>query len=116
HKLAQVGTETFAAADKTQANAIAVQLRHFLFLQETREQVHQTTDFLAWTLPVFAAEGEQSQTGNTIFGAALDHGARALGTSAVTSKATSTTLLQPAVVAIHDDGDMPGQGSDVLKP
>ena len=104
--------EAAAVADDFQADVVLMQLADFAF-QHLEEQLHQEGHFIGRTAPVLAAEGEQRQIFHTHLAACLDHFAHRLHSALVPHDARHEALLRPAPIAIHDDGDVTRDSSDV---
>jgi len=109
HAALDMPRERPAVADETQAHVGLVELVHLVALQHRQEQRHQPLDLLGGTHPVFAAEGEQRQAGNLAAHAGEGDFPGGFGAMAVARLHRQSPALRPAVVAVHDDGDMLGQ-------
>ncbi len=96
------------AADNLQADIIAVNDGQFL-AQILPQQPHQEIDFGLGPAPVFHRKRVKRQRGNIQTRAGFDDGPRGFHSGAVPGDAWQMPALRPAAVAIHDDGDMPGQ-------
>ncbi|KAG0779054.1 hypothetical protein G6F22_010861 [Rhizopus arrhizus] len=110
HAADQAGTEALAFTDEAHAHATPVQLVHFA-VERAEEQLHQRIDFFLRPAPVLAGEREQGQRGNAQFKAALDGAVDRARAGTVADHARAAALLRPTAVAIHDDGNVAGQGS-----
>jgi hypothetical protein len=86
-----------------------VQLVHFA-VERAEEQLHQRVHFFLRPAPVLAGEREQGQRRNAQFKAALDGAVDRARAGTVADHARATALLCPAPIAIHDDGNVAGQG------
>src|SRR5690554_1394 len=106
-KLLQLGTEAGQITYDLQTNIVPRQFAHFVF-ECQHEQLHQPADLNCRTFPVLAAEGEQRQCLDPLLYAALDHGTDAFHPRLVTGQTRQAPFFGPAIVAIHDDGDMTG--------
>jgi hypothetical protein len=101
--------EAGSVANHPKANAVAVQLAH-LATQHRHEQFHQGVDFPFRTAPVLAGKRKQGQRlhlGTGGKGHGLTHGFHA---RLVPGNPHLAAVLGPATIAIHDDGDVTGQG------
>src|SRR6185437_3776556 len=107
HALAQGLVEGGQVADEAQAHAMAVQFVHFL-VQRAQEQSHQRADLVLRPLPVFAGEGKQGQYLHTLAQTGFDHLAHRLAAGIVAETARAMAGPGPAPVAVHHDGDVPG--------
>src|SRR5439155_1240291 len=94
-------------ADYLQAHLVLVQPLGFL-LQGSHEQLLQRPNLFGGSPPVLRAEGEQGQVFDSAIGARTRDLTHRLDPLLVTGDAREIALFGPAPVAIHDDGDMPG--------
>src|SRR6266852_8366257 len=94
-------------ADYLQAHLVLVQALGFL-LQGGHEQLLERRNLFGGPSPVLRAEGEQGQVFDAAIGARARDSTHRLDPLLVTGDAGKIALLGPAPVAIHDDGDMPG--------
>ena len=108
----QLCIEAAAVADDFQADIVLMQLADFTF-QHLEEQLHQKGYFIGRTPPVLAAEGKQRQIFHAQLAAGLDHFAHRFHPALVPHDARHETLLRPAPIAIHDDGDVTRDSSNV---
>ena len=88
--------------------AAPVQLVHFA-IQRVQEQLHQRLHLVIRAAPVFAGEREQGQRRDGQFQAAVDGAVDRACAGAVADHARAATAFGPAAVAVHDDGNVPGQ-------
>ena len=86
-----------------------MQLVHFT-VERAEEQLHQGIDFFLRPAPILAGKREQGQRRYAQFKAALDGAVDRARAGPVADHARTTALLCPAPIAIHDDGDVAGQG------
>jgi len=93
--------------DYLQAHLVLVQPLGFL-LQGSHEQLLQRRNLFGGSPPVLRAEGEQGQVFDAAIGARTRDLTHRLDPLLVTGDAREIALFGPAPVAIHDDGDMPG--------
>jgi hypothetical protein len=75
--------------------------------------LHEEFDFGFGAAPVFDGEGVEGESFDVEAGAGFDGGAGGLCTGAVSGDAREMTLLRPATVAVHDDGDVAGEAGEV---
>jgi hypothetical protein len=101
-----VAVEALALADDAHAHVALMQFGEIL-ADEATQQTHQIADFRRWPRPVFRAEGENRQSGNTDIGCRAHRTAQSFHATAVAFYSRQTARGRPAPVAIHDDGDMP---------
>src|SRR5467141_2019697 len=94
-------------ADYLQAHLVLVQPLGFL-LQGSHEQLLQRRNLVGGSPSVLRAEGEQGQVFDAAIGARTGDLTHRLDPLLVTGDAREIALFGPAPVAIHDDGDMPG--------
>src|SRR2546428_1318458 len=94
-------------ADDLQAHLVLMQPLGFL-LQGSHEQLLQRRNLFGGTPPVLRAEGEQGQAFDSAIGARTRDLTHRLDSLLVTSDAKEIAPFDPTPVAIHDDGDMPG--------
>src|SRR5712692_3021855 len=94
-------------ADYPQAHLVLVQPLGFL-LQGGHEQLLERRDLLGGSAPVLRAEGEQGQVFDAAIGARTRDLTHRLDPLRMAGDAREIALFGPAPVAIHDDGDMPG--------
>ncbi len=87
-----------------------MQLHHFA-LQRHHEQLHQQGHFFFGAAPVLAGEGEQGQIFHAFFGAIADRRTYRLDPAPMAFDARHEATLGPAAVAVHDDGDVFGDGA-----
>src|SRR5690606_25378355 len=78
-----------------------------------QEQLHQGTDLVLGPGPVFAGEGEQGKYLHPLAGTHLYDRANGVDAGLVTRHAGHEALARPAVVAIHDDGNVAGDGAAI---
>ena len=107
HALAQLGGERCEVAHEANANAVAVKLVH-LAVDRLEEQLHQRRHLAGRPLPVLAGEGEQRQRRDALAQAEFHGLAYRLLAGVMTERAWTKTLLRPAAVAIHHDGEVAG--------
>ena len=81
--------------------------------EELLEEVHQRIDLDLGALPVLLAECVEGQRVDAEPPARAHGAAHGLAALAMTEGAEQALLLSPASVAIHDDGDVPGQTAQV---
>src|SRR5690606_29472298 len=110
HGGAQFGAAAAAIADDLQPDVVVPQLAHFP-AQGRQEPLHQGTDLILGPGPVFAGEGEQGKYLHPLAGTHLDDRANGVDAGLVTRHAGHEALARPAVVAIHDDGNVAGDGA-----
>jgi hypothetical protein len=72
--------------------------------------LHQRIHFILGPIPVLDRKGVEREILDAKFAGDLDDGARGLGTLAVALDTGQVTLLRPPTVAVHDDGNVLGQG------
>src|SRR6266700_827499 len=94
-------------ADYLQAHLVLVQPLGFL-LQGGHEQLLEGRNLFGGSAPVLRAEGEQGQVFDAPIGARTRDLTHRLDPLLVTGDTREIALFGPAPVAIHDDGDMPG--------
>src|SRR6267378_113524 len=94
-------------ADYLEAHLVLVQPLGFLF-QGCHEQLLERRNLFGGPAPVLGAEGEQGQVFDAAIGACIRDPTHRLDPLLVTGDAREIALLGRAPVAIHDDGDMPG--------
>src|SRR2546423_7574560 len=94
-------------ADYLEAHLVLVEPLGLL-LQCSHEQLLERRNLFGGPAPVLRAEGEQGQVFDAAIGACTRDPTHRLDSLLVTGDAREITLLGPAPVAIHDDGDMPG--------
>ena len=58
--------------------------------------------------PVFAAESEQSEIFHAALDTSLDSGAYCFHPAFMPGHPRHEAFFRPAAIAVHDDGDMPG--------
>ena len=90
-----------------EAHAVFGHLGHFP-LQGHDEEFHQAIHLVLGTAPVLGAEGEQGEIFHPPFDACLDHVPHPFHTLGMAGNTRHEAFLGPAAVAIHDDGDVPG--------
>ena len=78
----------------------------FCFIEKAREEIQQSGNFAPRTLPVFTAERKEGKAFNTAFGAGPDDTFRCLCPGLMAGEPAAAFLFEPAVIAIHDNGDM----------
>src|SRR5258707_8402912 len=93
--------------DYLQAHLVLVQPLGFL-LQGGHEQLLEGRNLFGGSAPVLRAEGEQGEVFDAPVGARTRDLTHRLDPLLVTGDAREIALFGPAPVAIHDDGDMPG--------
>jgi hypothetical protein len=87
-------------------------------LQGGHEQLPQRRDLFGGAAPVLRAEGEQGQVFDAAIGTRLRDSTHRLDPLLVTGDTGEIPFLGPAPVAIHDDGDVPGdlaRGRDLAR-
>ena len=103
-----VGGQPLAAADHRQPDVLLHQLGP-LDDQEMAEQPHQELQLARRPLPVLDREAVERELVEAEPAPFLDDGADALDPPAVARDPGQAPALGPAAVAVHDDGDVPGQ-------
>ena len=81
-----------------------------LFLEEPLQQGHQGRDFRFGTLPILGGEGVEGEKLHPKVIAGFDAAGHRIGPGPVALDALPALLLGPASVAIHDDGNVTGDG------
>jgi len=102
----------FGAAQEAHADIVSPQQGHFL-ADIFAEELHEEFDFGFGAAPVFDGEGVEGERFDVQARAGLDGGARGLRAGGVAGDARKMTLLGPAAVAVHDDGDVARQAREV---
>ncbi len=102
----------FGAAEKAHADIVFLEERHLL-AKIFAEELHEEFDFGLRTAPIFDGEGVESERLNVEACTGFDGGAGRLRARAMTGDAWKMTLLGPAAVAVHDDGDMAGKAGKI---
>jgi hypothetical protein len=102
--------EAIDLADDFEADVVFVHLGYFGF-QVAGEILHERIDFVFGAVPVFDGEGVESEVFDAEFAAGAEDGADTFDAGAMSFHARELTLLGPAPVAIHDDGEV---GREVL--
>ncbi len=106
------GGQFAGAPEKTHANVVALNQRHFL-PQVFAQKLHQKVRLCFRPPPVFHGEGVQRQRIDVQPRASFDRGARRLRSGTMPRGARQVLALRPASVAIHDDRHMPRQPRQV---
>ena len=104
------------AADIFQANVVLVERGDFR-LQIAAEQSHQKSDFaLGPLLPVLFGERVERERRNVNARRGLDRRAHGGNAGAMPGHARHVAAFGPAPVAVHDDGDVPGEPRRIETP
>ncbi len=112
NELAQARLEGAQVADHVQTHALLLQLADFT-LKRLHEQAHQQRDLFGRTAPVLGTEREQRQVTHARAPAGLDHAPDGLHALGMPGSARQQAPRRPATVAIHDDGDVLGDVTDI---
>src|SRR3546814_20788864 len=83
---------------------------HHLALERVEEQLHQRADLFLRPAPVLAGEREQRERGDPAFEAAVDTQVDRARTGAVADHPRPPTPRRPSAVAVHDNGEVAGEG------
>ena len=105
-KLHQFRFEARQVSDHPEADAVLVQLAHFLF-KSPDKQLHKERYFFGGAPPVLTAEREQRQIFDAEPVTGAHRAAHRLDPALMAGDARQEALLGPASIAIHDDGDVP---------
>ncbi len=76
-------------------------------------EIHEALDLVAGALPVLEGERIEREDFDADRRGFLDDGADGGGAVAVPEDSREAALLSPAAVAVHDDGDVPGDALGV---
>ena len=90
------------AAEKTHADVIALDERHF-FADIFAQELHEEIGFDFGAAPILDGKSVEGQRFDVEPRASFNGGAGSLGAVAVASDSRKMTALRPAAVAIHDD-------------
>jgi len=86
-----------------------MELRYFVAPEHRQKQRHEGSHLRLRSKPILAAEREESKVGNTQVDTRGYNLTRHLSASAVPLLRFELPRLRPAIIAIHNDGDMPWQ-------
>ena len=100
------------AAEEAHADVVALEERQFL-AQIFAQKLHQEFDFGFGAAPIFNGEGIEGEGLDLEARAGFDGSAGRLRARAVTGDARKMTLLGPAAIPVHDDGDVAGEASQI---
>ncbi len=106
HGRLQLGMKTRTITDDAQADVV-IQQPLGLATQRTEEQLHQRTDLSAGRCQFSLEKANRVSTSTPDSAQHLDYRANRIDPGLVPGYTRQQALLRPAVVAIHDDGDMP---------
>ena len=104
--------EFVGAAEEAHADIVFLEERHFL-ANVFAEELHEKFDFGFGAAPVFNGEGVEREGFDVQPGAGFDGGAGGIRAGTVTGDAREMTLLGPAAVAVHDDGDVAREAGEI---
>ena len=90
-------------------HSLAHELRSFLTSVHGQE-AHQGADLNAGALPVLGRESKQGEDLDPRFDRPFDHLTHGVHSLPVPSTTGQALAPGPAPVAVHDDGDVPGDG------
>ena len=97
--------EIGALSHKTQLHAFCVQAGHFLG-QCTRQQIHQSTDFILRTIPVLRRKCKHRQHTHAALNAQAHAATQSFQALLMPRQTGHKTFFGPAPIAIHHDGNM----------
>src|SRR5690242_11871657 len=106
-KIDNLWLELRQITDNLEANSILMQFAHLLF-QYMHEELHQECDLVRRPAPIFATERKQGEIFNAAVHARPDRSANRFDAALVASHAWQESFFCPPSVAIHDDGNVPG--------
>src|SRR5690606_39009753 len=104
-----VRAEALTLADETDPHVASIEFVD-LALQCVHEQLHQRADLILRAAPVLAREREQGQRLDLFQDAEVDADVDRPRARAMADDAWPVAALGPASVAIHDDGQVAGDG------
>jgi hypothetical protein len=104
--------QLFWTTEKAHADIVFLEQRHF-FAEVFAKELHEEFDFCLWAAPVVDGKSVKGESFDVQARAGFDGHAGGLRTGAVSGDAGEMTLLGPAAVAIHDDGDMTGEAGKI---
>lgn len=104
--------ELIGAAEETHADFVFLEERHLL-ADVFAKKGHEEFDFGLGAAPVFDREGVESERFDVEASTGFDGGAGGLRAGAMTGDAREMTLLGPASVAVHDDGNVARKALEV---
>src|SRR3546814_10118202 len=103
------------SSDLAHAHAAPMQFHH-LALERVEEQLHQRADLFLRPAPVLAGEREQRERGDPAFEAEVDAQVDRARTGAVADHPRPPPPRRPSAVAVHDDGEVAGEGPRKVIP
>ena len=95
-------TETAHVPDDAQTHVVLVQALYFT-VERPDKQLHQRSDFLSRTAPVFTAEGVERQRFKIIADGEADGAAHRFYARFMAGNTQFSLIFSPTTIAIHND-------------
>ena len=104
--------EFVSAPQKTHADIVSLEQRH-LFANVFAQELHQEFDLGFGAAPILDGKGVESERFDLQTRGGLDGNTGRFCSGAVSGNARKMTLLSPAAVAVHDDGDVAREAGEI---